>query len=453
MDVDHELGAVVHPSRTKPDDVPVSAGRRWSLTVLAVIASLVAVVSATYWVVDHVRIRPLEKELQATRAALSDVKADGRNLQRVGDRTEQRGSELPATPNRPAAIFPSDRSSIIGSSVTFSWEYAGHTSTTKYIVSIQPLSTGRPVLLLNVDRPETKKLSYTFAPTDVGEFLWRVRAVEPVSGQEAAEGPWSSAAVFSAYPSAVERIKRTGKLLVATPPASYDPFVGVNTNGQFLGFEVSLVHWLLPKLGADLQMARAPQLEVTNVPWDQIFSYMQAGAADIAFRSMTRSELREKEYPNLRFTVGYVSNHQVFIQPDPAGKFPVALAGRIVGAESGTVNEAAARYLAPKYGFTVKSLDGDYGNIYDALRHGDISFALVDSSLVHEHLTKTVFPMGGEADLDPELREFYQKQLGLDHEEYSFLVYEGSSSALRKALDKILQSQDYRGFLSQTTGH
>jgi ABC-type amino acid transport substrate-binding protein len=174
---------------------------------------------------------------------------------------------------------------------------------------------------------------------------------------------------------------------------------------------------------------------------------MQAGAADIALRSMTRNEIREKQYPNLRFTVGYVGNHQIFIQPNTGGKFPAALVGRIVGAESDTVNESAAEYLAPKYGFTVKSLEGDYGGIYEALRRGDISFALVDSSLVHEHLNKTLFPLGGE--LDPELREFYLKQLGLDHEEYSFLVYEGTSSKLREMLNDILQSPQYRSFRKQ----
>ncbi|HEY6922623.1 MAG TPA: transporter substrate-binding domain-containing protein [Steroidobacteraceae bacterium] len=353
---------------------------------------------------------------------------------------------------RPATIFPSDRSSVIGPYVTFSWEYGGHTSNTTYILSIQPLATGRPAVTLNVDRPETRRMSYTFAPGDAGDVRWRVQAVGPVPGGGLAEGHWSAEAVFSLYPTVADRIRRTGKLLVATPPASYDPFVGLNTNGRFLDFEVRLLHWLLPRIGAQLGLPRAPRLEVTNVPWGKIWAYMQAGRADIAFRSMTRSEIREREYPNLRFTVGYTNNHQVFIQPGSGGQFPMALSGRIVGVESGTVNEEAARYLAPRYGFTVKSLDGDYGNIYAALRRGDIPFALVDSSLVHEHLGRTLFPLGGESDLDPALRAFYRQQLGLDHEEYSFLVYEGTSGTLREILDKILQSPEYRDFLKEAAG-
>jgi hypothetical protein len=118
--------------------------------------------------------------------------------------------------------------------------------------------------MLNVDRPETKSMSYTFRSGDAGDFSWRVRPGQLVSGHEAAEGPWSSATVFSIFPSAVERIQRTGKLLVATPPASYDPFVGVNTKGEYLSFEDNLLHWLLPQIGAGLQMARAPQLEYAS---------------------------------------------------------------------------------------------------------------------------------------------------------------------------------------------
>ena len=55
--------------------------------------------------------------------------------------------------------------------------------------------------------------------------------------------------------------------------------------------------------------------------------------------------------------------------------------------------ELAAKYLATKYGFSVNSSFTAYGDLYDALRRGDISFALVDSSLVHEHLNKTVFAL------------------------------------------------------------
>ena len=73
-----------------------------------------------------------------------------------------------------------------------------------------------------------------------------------------------------------------------------------------------------------------------------------------------------------------------------------------------------------------------------------LSYALVDSTLVKGLLGKSVFAFGGF--LDDELRQFYKRELGFDHEEYSILVHEGSSSQLRTTLNDILASDDYRKF-------
>jgi ABC-type amino acid transport substrate-binding protein len=429
----------------KLEEVPILAGKRWYLTVSAAIAILGSIVSGTYFVIDYLKIRPLEKERDDAKIALSNVQADALNLKSLLERSEQRAVALAVASDRPIAIFPADRSSVIGSGVRLSWDYGKHGQTTKYMLEIQPLSGSRPAVALNVDRPETKSMFYTFDTAASTDFLWRVRQGEIVSGHQVGEGPWSSAAAFAIYTSVVDRVKRTGKLLVATTPTSYDPFVGVNTKGQYVGFELNFLRWLLPKVGEQLHMQQPPVLEITEVPWNQIFQYMQNGAADIAVRSITRSQIREKEYPNLKFTIGYVRNHQILIQANNGGQFPASLSGRIVGAKSRSVNELAAKYLATKYGFSVNSSFTAYGDLYDALRRGDISFALVDSSLVREHLNKTVFALGG--DLDGDLKDFYQSQLGFDDEEYSVLVHEGASNELREALNRILKSSDYRNFL------
>jgi ABC-type amino acid transport substrate-binding protein len=445
---DQKASEVEKHASVKLEELQVLAGKRWYLTVSAAIAIVGSLISGTYFVVDYVRIRPLEKDREDARNALSNVQADVVNLKNLLERSEQKASALALASERPVAIFPFDRSSVIGSGVRLSWDYGKHTQTTKYILEIQPLSGARPAVLLNVDRPETKSMFYTFDTVGSTEFLWRVRQGEIVSGQQVGEGPWSSASAFAIYPSVVDRIKRTGKLLVATTPTSYDPFVGVNTKGQYVGFELNLLRWLLPKIGEQLHMTQAPILDITEVPWNQIFQYMQDGAADIAVRSITRSQIREKEYPNLRFTIGYVRNHQILIQANSDGQFPASLSGRIVGVKSRSVNELAAKYLATKYGFSVNSSFTAYGDLYDALRRGDISFALVDSSLVHEHLNKTVFALGG--DLDGDLKDFYQKQLGFDDEEYSVLVHEGASKELREAMNRILKSPEYRNFVKSS---
>lgn len=425
-------------------DLPLLTSKRWYLTVSAAIGLLVSIISVSYFVIDYVRIKPIEKELEESHALLSSVKADAMNAKAQLEKSEQRSNALAASLDRPSPIFPPDRSSIVGFNISFLWDYGKHDPTTKYILELQDISGRGAPLKFNVDRPETKSMFYAFDRLASGSYLWRVRPGVLVSGQEVAHGPWSPAAVFTINPSVVERIKNTNRVLVATTPTSYDPFVGVNTHGQYDGFELKLLRWLMPRIAEKLQLKQTLDLEIVEVPWNRIFTYMQNGEADIAVRSITRSELREREYQNLRFTTGYVQNHEIFVQLNKEGNYPKSLKGRVVGAKNRSVNEAAAKHLAQKYGFTVNSSFTAYGDLYEGLRRGEISFALVDSSLIRDHLNKSIFALGGF--LDNELRDFYRRELGFDHEEYSILVHEGSSDQLRNALNEILGSADYKSF-------
>jgi ABC-type amino acid transport substrate-binding protein len=134
----------------------------------------------------------------------------------------------------------------------------------------------------------------------------------------------------------------------------------------------------------------------------------------------------------------------MFVQLSKDGVYPDSLKGRIVGAKSRSVNESVAKFLAQKFGYTVNPSYTAYGDLLEGLRRGEIAYALVDSSLVNEHLNKSIYALGGF--LDDELRAFYKRELGFDHEEYSILVHEGGSSELRTALNEILESAEYKAF-------
>jgi ABC-type amino acid transport substrate-binding protein len=427
-------------------DLPVITSKRWYVTLSAAIAILGAIVSGTYFVIDYGRIKPIETQLEETQTLLANSKTDFLSAKSQLERSEQKASVLAANLTRPEQIFPPDRSSIVGFNVSFSWDYAKHDASSKYILELFNLATPDDLLKLNVDRPETKSMFYAFDRLAAGSYLWRVRPGVIVSGQEVAQGPWSLAAVFTIHPNVTERIRSTGKILVATTPTSYDPFVGVNNLGQYQGFELKLLRWLMPRIAEKLQLNQTPTLEIAEVPWNELFTYMQNGEADIAVHSITRSEAREKEYQNLKFTTGYVVNHQIFVQLTKDGVFPDSLKGRSVGAKSRSVNESVAKFLAPTLGYTVNSSYTAYGDLFDGLRRGEIAYAVVDSSLVSEALNKSIYPLGGF--LDNKLRPFYKRELGFDHEEYSILVHEGGSSELRTALNAILASAEYKAFAS-----
>jgi ABC-type amino acid transport substrate-binding protein len=427
-------------------DLPIIRSKRWYITLSAAIGIVGSIVSATYFVVDYVHIKPIEKELEDSRILLSNAKADFVTAKTQLERAEQKSGVLAGNLDRPGQIFPPDRSSIVGLNVSFSWEYRKHDASSKYVLELQDMAGRSEPLKLNVDRPETKSMFYAFDRLASGSYVWRIRPGVIVSGQEVGQGPSSPAAVFTIYPSVTERIKSTHKLLVATTPTSYDPFVGVNNQGQYQGFELKLLRWLMPRIAEKLQLKQTPTLEIAEVPWDHLFTYMQNGEADVAVRSITRSEAREKEYQNLKFTTGYVQNHQMFVQLSRDGVYPDSLKGRIVGAKSRSVNEAAAKFLAQKFDYTVNSSYTAYGDLLEGLRKGEIAYALVDTALVNQHLNKSIYPLGGF--LDNELHAFYKRELGFDHEEYSILVHEGGSSELRTALNEILGSDEYKAFSS-----
>ena len=426
-------------------DLPVITSKRWYITASVAIAIIGSIVSATYFAIDYGRIRPIEKELENNRGLLASAKTDALTFKAQLERAEQKNTALAALLVRPGLIFPQDRSSIVGSNITFLWEYPKHDpSTTKYILELQEIGKAREPLKINVDRPETKSMFFAFDRAAAGSYLWRVRPGLMVSDKEVGQGPWSNPAVFTVYPNVTDRIRATGKVLVATTPTSYDPFVGINRKGEYKGFELKLVRWLMPRLAEKLKLSQVPAPEISEIPWNRLFTYMQQGQADIAVRSITRSDLREREYQNLKFTVGYVLNHQIFIALSKDDKYPDALKGRIVGVKSRSVNEEAAKFLAPKFGFSINSSYTAYGDLLEGLRRGEIAYALVDSSLVNDRLGKDIYALGGY--LDDELRDYYTRELGFDHEEYSILVHDGGSSELRLALDEILRSTEYKTF-------
>jgi ABC-type amino acid transport substrate-binding protein len=423
-------------------DLHVISSKRWYVTLSAALALIGMIISSTYFVVDWVRIKPIEKELEENRTLQSNSKTDTQNAKALLERSEQKSAELLAKFDRPAQIFPRDRSSIVGFNISFLWDYAKHDAGTRYILELQDMGSRATPVKVNVDRPETKSMFYAFDPAAAGTYVWRVRPGKLVSEVEVGQGPWSPAAVFTIHPNVVERIRATNKILVASTPTSYD--LGVNNKAEYSGFEMKVLRWLLPRVAEKLNLKQAPEPEVEEIPWNRLFNYMQNGEADIALRSITRSEAREKEYQNLKFTVGYASNHQLFVQQRNDGKYPDSLKGSIVGAKSRSVNESVAKYLAPRLGYTVNSTYTAYGDLLEGLRRGEIGYALVDSSLVGELLGKSIFALGEF--LDGDLRDFYRRELGFDHEVYSILVHEGGSSQLRKALDEILSSDEYVKF-------
>ncbi len=422
------------------EELPIPISHRHHLTLKAGIALCLGLIGSTYTIVHFIQIEPLNRKLEDAKA-LADSHDTERNA--LGSRLtkiQSQYDELTRSMTRPALIFPPDRASLLGGAITFEWDYAHHALGNGYVIELRNISElNANAKLIEVSRPESKRLFYDLGTTAFGEFLWRIRPGKMIAGQLAPLGEWSLPHSYVMNPNVISRVTKTARLLVASTPTSYDDLNATGASGGYQGFEVDLIRWIATQVGEKLGLKQALQIEFVQVPWNRLFQAVENGEVDIAIRSISKSAQREKEFRNIKFSSGYIQNHQVIIQRSRAGEFPAALDGAAIGVKASSVNERAARYLIPGLKWRVDPSFTNYGDIYQALQDGKIEFALVDSVLA-EKFTRTRFVQLGPP-LDELLRPFYETELGSAREEYAIAFHEaGVENALRTIIDESLAS-------------
>lgn len=458
-----------HPSAARQVDEPVKGGGsrdvekaeeigkfpvikrgRWYLTLSALVAIVGAVMGGAYQFVRLVQIQPLEQSVEESRRSLSTSETDRQSIrsQLTFERTKY--AELLTQFHRPVLLSPPDGASLIGTQQLFSWDYSKHDANTSYILELRRIGNGTKegARVLGVPQSETRRLFVSLMGESKSEFHWRIRPGAVVNGSAVPAGPWSSTGTFSIFPTVLDRIKDSGVVRLASTPTSYDRAVASDGSGGFSGYEYEVAKWLVQHISATLGVQTSLKLELVDVSWDRLFSAVQRGEADMAIRSITRSATREREFPNLRFTKGYLRNHQILIQTSNSGEFPKSLSGAVVGVKRNSINEKAAEFLSPKFRFKVDSSFTAYADVYQALKDGRIGFALVDSVLVAHQLGREYFQLGPR--LDEALKMFYQKELGADFEEYGILVLgTAGNDKFRKVLDAAIEDAKFVAFSAE----
>lgn len=447
--MNHSTPVDTEPSREQPEEMgrfPVLRIRHWYLTLSALLAIFVALTGGTYQLVRLLQVEPLAQKHEEVSRILATKETDYQSLKSQLATEQTKYAELLALSQRPVLLSPPDGASIIGTKLLFSWDYGKHDNNTRYIFELKQLSPNREEVgrLIGVPQSEMRRLFVPLGEVSA-DMQWRVRPGYIVNGIVVPTGPWSAASSFSVFPTVLNRILSSGVLRVASTPTSYDSAKASDGMGGFTGYDIEVAKWLSNRLSKQLGLQAPLKMDLVDVSWERLFSAIQRGEADIAIRSITRTLTREHEYPNLRFTRGYLRNHQVFIQTSTGGEFPASLNGTIVGVKRNSINEKAAEVLAVRHHFKVDASFTAYADIYHALQNGRINFALVDSALVSNQLGIQYFQFGPH--LDEMLKSFYLKELGTEYEEYAVLVSgAGSSDRLRKLLDEAIADPEFIAF-------
>lgn len=156
----------------------------------------------------------------------------------------------------------------------------------------------------------------------------------------------------------------TLKIGVAAEP--YPPFLTKQGSGQWVGFEVDLIHYLCKEIKA--------KCEIVETAWDGIIPSLNSKKIDVIFNSMAITTEREK---TIAFSVPYYYTPSQFIAPKNVklNITPSGLAGKIIGVQGATPN---ADFLKTYY---AKSSTIKYYNTQDDL-NADLAAGRVDVMLL-----------------------------------------------------------------------
>ncbi len=124
-------------------------------------------------------------------------------------------------------------------------------------------------------------------------------------------------------------IQAKGKMTICTD-AAWAPFEYIGANGEVAGADIELAKYIAEQLGVEL--------EIINVAFDSISTYLVNDEADMSLSAMTITEERKE---TLDFSVPYTTAQQYIIVLEDNDKVAVLddLAGQNIGVHLGTTGD------------------------------------------------------------------------------------------------------------------
>ena len=180
-------------------------------------------------------------------------------------------------------------------------------------------------------------------------------------------GAMVASAAQGAAPSAVERVKKAGKLVIAID-ATYPPMESEGNDGKPVGFDIDFANELAKRIGVK------PEFVVMN--WDGIFAGLDSKRYDIIISSMNITDERKKKVD----FVEYVQMSQLFVAKKGVDvKSDKDLAGKVVAVQADTTS---AEFIdkAAKAGFKPKDVKQFKlaTDVFSAVKAGQAEVIVID---------------------------------------------------------------------------
>ena len=141
---------------------------------------------------------------------------------------------------------------------------------------------------------------------------------------------------------AVKAIKDKGKLVLATS-ADYPPYewhLLKDGKDEIVGFDIEIAKAIADEMGVEL--------EIKDLDFDGIIPSIASGQADIGIAGLSATPEREEA---VNFSAPYFTNEQVvLVRKEDADKYKKMedFAGKVVGAQTGSIQEETVRENFPK---------------------------------------------------------------------------------------------------------
>jgi ABC-type amino acid transport substrate-binding protein len=171
--------------------------------------------------------------------------------------------------------------------------------------------------------------------------------------------------------SSLSNIKKRGKLIVAAD-IEYEPMEFFDKQGKPAGLDIDIVREIAKELGVTI--------EIANVTWDDFFTVVEEGKADIGISSVTILPERAKD---MLFTNPYLNSGQVIVVKKGTSGImvPGDLKGKKVGVQIETTGRTQALlYADPKMVIDYTLLDGTKENPKSGLIY-DLKSSKVDAGI------------------------------------------------------------------------
>ncbi|MEI6533836.1 MAG: ABC transporter substrate-binding protein [Verrucomicrobiaceae bacterium] len=187
----------------------------------------------------------------------------------------------------------------------------------------------------------------------------------------------TAAMVVPAHADTLDDIRAKGSITIGVGVMGTKPWVYKNEDGSYAGLEYEMMQYAIAKMGI-------PKFEYVPTEWDSLIPGLKAKRWDIIWSGMTVTEER-RQGAGIDFSRPYYfESDRLAVKGDGPIQSPEDLKDKVIGAVTGTVEEAQARQLLAKGAVKDVKFFGDFATPFLALENGQIQAYVVDNTTYGE---------------------------------------------------------------------